>query len=147
MKPVNVKPVQIIGDCPIGLVPGDDFQADGLMLKNPEGNKICILAISQLTIGQGLWQLQSDERFFSHLSCPGCMSQLDQENRVVFLLCHADKWQLGQSISEYLRLSKQKEEPNAAQRLKEEAIHHQERGEYTQATHKMELALQHLLNA
>ena len=60
MKPVNVKPVQIVGDCPIGLAPGDDFQVDGLMLKNPEGNKVCILAISQLTIGQGIWQLQSD---------------------------------------------------------------------------------------
>lgn len=144
MRTINAKPVQIIGSCPANLTSSDEFQIDGTKLENPGGSTICFLAISQIPIGQGIWQLQSEERFFSHVSCPGCITRLDQENRVVFLLGHSDKWRLCQVISEYLGLCKQYEEPEAARQVKEEAIQHQSRGEYSAAMQKMELALQEL---
>lgn len=144
MNTINIKPVLIIGDCPAGLTLNDQFQVEGMGVVNPEGSTLCFLAIAQMPVGQGVWQLQSGVRFFSHFSCPGCTSHLDAENRVVFLLGHADKWELCQHISEYLRLCKQYSEPEEAKQFKEAAILHQNRGEYAEATRQMELALQAL---
>lgn len=144
MKTINVKPTHIIGACPAALTLADEFQIEGLRLNNPRTSTLCFLAISQLPIGQGIWQLQSGERFFSHISCPGCTLTPEQENRVVFLLAHADKWELSQTISAYLRLSQQRQEPEAARRARDEAMQHQERGEYSEAAAKMRLALQEL---
>ena len=142
VRMINVKPVQVIGSCPANLTLDDEFQIEGMSLKNPRESNICFLALGQIPIGQGIWQLQSEEQFFCHVSCPGCTLQLDRENRVVLLLGHADKWRLCQLISEYLRLCKQYEEPETARRVKEEAIQFQNRGEYPEATQKMEVALQ-----
>ncbi|HUT19235.1 MAG TPA: hypothetical protein VM366_08745 [Anaerolineae bacterium] len=142
MSTIVVKPVQIIGTCPAGLILEDGFRIEGMRLVNDGGSTICFLALGQLPIGQGVWQLQSGERFFSHVSCPGCTSELAQENRVVFLLSHEDKWTLSQRISEYLRLCKLHAEPEAARRLNEQAIRHQEWGEYAEAAQRMEAALE-----
>jgi hypothetical protein len=92
-----------------------------------------------------MWQLQSEDWFFSHVSCPGWTSQLDQENRVMFLLGRADKRRLCQMISQCLRLGKQWEEPQEANPLKEEAIQHQNRGEYSEGTRRMEAGLWELM--
>ena len=62
----------------------------------------------------------------------------------MFLLSHEDKWDLGQVISEYLRLCKRNREPEAARQLKEEAIRHQDLGEYAEATQKIKAALKEL---
>ena len=142
MRKINIRPVEIIGNCPASLALGDQFQIEGMKLGNPRQSNLCFLALSHFPIM--IWQLQSESRFFSHASCPGCISRLDQENRVVFLLGHADKWALCQIISEYLRLCRQCEEPEIARRLKEEAIQHQNRGEYAEAARKMEAALKEL---
>lgn len=144
MDRIVVSPVQIIGACPAGLTPEDGFQIEGMKLLNERGRTLCFLALGQLPIGQGVWQLQGGERFFSHFSCPGCTVDLAQENRVVFLLSHEDKWELSQTISEYLRLCKRHGEPEAARRLKEEAIRHQNLGEYAEATQKIKAALKEL---
>jgi hypothetical protein len=144
MKTINIKPVQIIGSCPAGLTLADEFQIVGMRLENLGGSKICFLALSQIPIGQGIWQIQSEERFFSHVSCPGCIPNLERENRVVFLLGHADKWELCRLISEYLALSKQYKETDTSRQAKEEAIQYQNRGEYLEATQQMERALQEL---
>lgn len=144
MQTVKIKPVQIVGRCPAGLAPEDEFRIEELRLENPRGSKICFLAVSQIPIGQGIWQLQSEERFFSHVSCPGCIPEPGDENRVVFLLGHLDKWELCESISAYLRLSKQFGEPEAARALKEAAIRHQSKGEYEAATREMAAAVMEL---
>ena len=141
MQTIKIKPVQIIGTCPAALGPEDEFQIEAMRLENPDGSRICFLAISQLPLGQGIWQLQSDERIFSHVSCPGCTVRSDQENRVTFLLGHADKWKLCQLISEYLILSKSQGESVAAQQAKEAAIAFQNQGDYFQAAQQMEVAL------
>ena len=62
----------------------------------------------------------------------------------MFLLGHADKWELCQAISEYLELCKQYEESEEARKLKEEAIQHQDRGEYAEAAEKMRGALKEM---
>jgi hypothetical protein len=144
MKTINIKPIQILGICPAGLMLEDEFQIDGMRLENPNGSKICFLALSQIPIGQGIWQLQSEERFFSHVSCPSCTLRPDQENRVTFLLGHTDKWKLCQLISEYLILSKLHGESVAARQAKEEAIAYQNQGDYLQASQQMENALEEL---
>ena len=142
MKTINIRPVKVIGHCPANVTLDDEFQIEGMSLRNPGGSNICFLALSHFPIG--IWQLQGESRFFSHSSCPGCISRPDEENRVVFLLGHEDKWKLCQTISEYLALCKQYEEPETARWFKEEAIQHQNRGEYSEATQKMGAALKEL---
>ena len=144
MKTINIKPVQVIGSCPAGLTLADEFQFAGMRLENPKNSSICFLAVSQIPIGQGIWQVQSEERFFSHVTCPGCIADLEQENRVVFLLGHADKWELCQSISEYLRLSKKYEESDLAVKLKNVAMQQQGGGEYSAAAETMQAAVKAL---
>ncbi|MBN2002269.1 MAG: GNAT family N-acetyltransferase [Anaerolineae bacterium] len=141
MKRIVVKPTEIIGKCPLDLTTEDEFQIAGMRLENPANSTLCFQAISQLPIGQGVWQLQNEERFFSHVSCPGCTTDPDHENRVVFLLGHADKWDLCRLISAYLRLSKTCEEPEEALKLKETAIEQQDRGDYEAAAKTMRSAL------
>jgi len=145
MIPINVRPVQIIGSCPAGLTYQDEFQLVGLRLENRADSRLCFLAISQIPIGQGIWQLQSNKRFFSHVSCPSCTVRFDQERRVIFLLGHADKWALCQHIAEYMAQNQGQAEPDAARQAREEAIHLQKRGAYAEATHHMEIALRALI--
>jgi len=140
MKMIKIKPMQVIGECPAGLNLEDEFQIDGMRLENPPASRLCFLALSQIPLGQGIWQLQNDERFFSHVSCPSCTLRPDRENRVTFLLGHADKWRLCQLISEYLILSKELGESPAAIEAKKKAIAWQEQGNYLQAEKAMEIA-------
>lgn len=144
MDTIRVKPVEIVGACPAELTLGDEFQIEGMKVRGCGEGAVCFLAVSQISILPLVWQLQSGERFFGHVSCPGCTVDLAQENRVVFLLSHADKWELSQIISEYLRLCKQHGEPEPARSLKEQAIRHQDRGEYAEATQKIRAALAEL---
>lgn len=140
MPKINIKPVEILGDCPADLQFEDVVHIEGMNLNNPRGKNICFLALTHFPIM--IWQLQSEERFFSHASCPGCISQLDQENRVVFLLGHADKWDLCQLISKYLRLCKEHEETQPASTLKTEAIELQNQGKFAEAALKMKKAVE-----
>lgn len=142
MKTISIRPVKVIGHCPANLTLEDEFEVEGMNLRNAGGSAICFLALGHFPIS--MWQLQSESRFFSHASCPGCISRPDEEHRVVFLLGHTDKWELCQTISEYLALCMQYEEPEAARRLKEGAIQHQNRGEYSDAAQKMRAALREM---
>jgi len=145
METIRVKPVTIIGNCPANLTLESEVQIQGMNLGNPNGNPICFLALSHLPVST--WQLQSGSRFFAHSSCPGCITDLDDENRVVFLLGHEDKWELCKVISEYLQLSKQYEEPKQALKLKREAMQHQNHGEFPEALDKMKAALKEMQSA
>jgi hypothetical protein len=144
MQTIKVKPVRVLGTCPAGLTPVDEFQVEDMRLENPHGSRLCFMAVGQMPVGQGIWQLQAEERFFSHFTCPGCTSQLEQENRVVFLLGHADKWKLCCLISDYLALAKRVAEPVSACRAREAAMRCQEHGDFLQAEQQMETALREL---
>ncbi len=101
--------------------------------------KGCFLAVSHFPVS--IWQLQHNDQFFAHVSCPGCTTELENENRIIFLLGHADKWELAQLISEYRRLTRKTTEPGMAIRLRLEAMQAQTEGDFSRAAYKMKLAL------
>ena len=110
MHTINVKPVQIIGHCRARLTPDDEFQVAGVNVVNPQQSAICIRALSYLP--PAIRQLQRGTRFFTHVTCPDCTT-LKQQNCVVFLLGHADKWMLCQQLSKYDRLGADGKAPAA----------------------------------
>lgn len=142
MRTINVKPVEIIGHCDACLTLDDEFQIVGKRLENPRQSALCLRAISHMPLVVSL--LQSEQHFFAHSICPDCLSHLDRTICVVFLLGHADKWELCQAISEYHRLRRQYQEPAFARQLRLEACRHQNLGEYLEAARKMEAALEEL---
>ncbi len=143
MKTIKIKPVEILGTCRANLTLDDEFQIKGMNLENPRQSKLCFLALGHFP--PIISQLQGKKHFFAHLSCPDCLSRMEQENGVVFLLGQIDKWDLSQAISEYRRLCKQyAQEPEAAKQLEAEATQYQKQGEYSMATQKMEAAVQEL---
>lgn len=143
MKTINVKPTELIGNCRAKITLEDEFQIEGMRLKNPRQSNICFMALGHLP--PIVSQLQTKNNFFAHVTCPDCLSRLDQENRVVFLLGHADKWELCRALSEYDRLYRQcAEEPELASQLRVKAIQYQHEGEYLRAVQSIESALAEL---
>ena len=143
MRTIKIKPIEIIGKCRANLSLDDEFEIEGMRLKSSNGCNLCFLALGQLP--PIISQLQCGKHFFAHATCPDCQSRLDKENHVVFLLGHADKWELCQAISEYCRLCREcAEEPEVSRRLTAEALRHQNEGDYSTATQKMVAALTEL---
>jgi hypothetical protein len=142
VKTICVRPAEILGACPAGLTPQAEFRIDGMNLSHAEDIPVCFLAISGLP--PSIWQLQGEGRFFAHVSCPGCTTSPEAENRVIFLLGHADKWDLCQAISAYRRLTRQIPEPENAKRLRLEAMQAQASRDFVLAADKMRLALEEL---
>lgn len=143
MRTIKIKPVEIIGKCSANLSPDDEFEIEGMRLKTPGRCNLCFLALGQLP--PIISQLQYGKHFFAHATCPDCQSRLDKENHVVFLLGHADKWELCQAISEYCRLCREcAKEPVVSRRLTAEALRYQSAGDYSMAAQKMTAALAEL---
>ena len=145
MRTIKIKPVEIIGNCAAHLTLDDEFQIEGVTLKNPRQSKICLRAISYFP--PIVVQLQRETRCFTHFTCPDCLSHLEPGHRVVFLLGHLDKWELCQAMSAYDRLCGECEEPEPARQLRDEALRHQDQGEYAQALQKMTAAVEALKRA
>lgn len=95
---VRVGPSRVFGKCPAGHQMGDEFIIDGAVVKAVKG-PICYVAISAFTVQ--VWQVQRRQRVTSHLSCPGCCFNSEEENRVVFVLSSNDAWQLSKKYSKY----------------------------------------------
>ena len=143
MKRIKVKPVEIIGNCRANITLADEFQIEGMRLKIPGPCNLCYMALSNF--GPIVAQLQSGHHFFAHANCPDCLSDIDHPNQVVFLLGHADKWELCQAISDYCRLCRQcAAEPVSARRLTMEALRYQNEGDFDRATEKMTAAVAEL---
>lgn len=144
LNTIKVKPVEITGHCRAGLTLDDEFLVDGSNLLNPRDSKMCIGALSHLP--PVVSTLQQGKQMFAHARCQNCTG-VGQENRVVFLLGRADKWDLCASMSEYGRLCIQCGESAVARQLKVEATELQRRGDYTGALKKMEAALEEIHSA
>ena len=146
MQTIKVKPVEFIGACQAKITWVDEFQIKGTNLENPQQSNLCLLALGHFP--PVVKQLQRGGHFYAHVSCPDCISRLDREHRVVFLLGHADKWELCQAISDYRRLCQQIEvEPEAAKQLRLSAAQDQANGDYLQATEHMQAAVEVLEQA
>ena len=140
MQTIKIKPVEMIGKCRAGITGDDEFQVTGMRLENPLQSNICLLATSFFP--PTVKQLQRDHGFFAHVSCPDCVSSLETENRVTFLLGHADKWEYCKLASEYQNMCDGcPEEPELAQQLRLEASRYLELGAYVMAAEKMQDAL------
>ena len=122
MKTIRVKPVEIIGECPIGISFKDEFLIEGIEIKNPKKSKICFLAISHLYYG--IWGIQNNQVLINHSTCPGCINNLESENRISFLMAFPENWKLGEKITKYNEIIQQIEESEVAKKLRLKAEAH-----------------------
>jgi uncharacterized repeat protein (TIGR04076 family) len=90
-------PSRILGACPVGHQVGDEIVIEGMAVRAVKG-PICYVALSAFTCQ--VTQIKRG-RATNHLSCPGCWSDSDQENRVVFVLSSEEAWSLSQKYSAY----------------------------------------------
>lgn len=98
MTKVRVSPSRIFGECPAAHKMGDEIIIDGTVVHAVKG-PICHVAMSAFTAQ--VTQIQRHERVTSHLSCPGCCFNSNQENRVIFVLGSEDAWSLSKKFSKY----------------------------------------------
>jgi uncharacterized repeat protein (TIGR04076 family) len=98
MKKVRVSPSRIFGNCPAGHQIDDEITIERSAVHAVKG-PICYVAMSAFT--DQVTQIQRDERVTSHLSCPGCCFNSNQENRVIFVLGSEDAWSLSKKFSKY----------------------------------------------
>lgn len=116
MKAIRVKPIEIIGECPLGISFKDEFIIENLGIKNPKKSKLCFLAISHLYYG--IWGIQNNQVLVNHSSCPGCTNDLESENRISFLIAFPENWKLGEKITKYYEIIQQIDEPEDARKLR-----------------------------
>ena len=95
MNRIKIKAVEIVGSCRANISLDDEFQIEGMRLKTSGPCNVCFMALGNLP--PIVAQLQCGNHFFAHISCPDCLSDIDHPNHVVFLLGHADKWELCQA--------------------------------------------------
>ena len=95
---VRAGPSRIFGKCPAGYQLNDEFTIDGTNLSLVKG-PICYIALSAFTAQ--VTQIQRQQRTTSHLSCPGCSLDIEQDNRVVFVLGREETWSLSTKFSKY----------------------------------------------
>ena len=98
MTKVRAGPSRILGECPAEHQMGDEIVIDGTAVHAVKG-PICYVAMSAFT--DQITQIQRHERVTSHLSCPGCCFDSNQENRVIFVLSNDDAWSLSKKFSKY----------------------------------------------
>jgi uncharacterized repeat protein (TIGR04076 family) len=84
--------------CPAGYQVGDEMMIDGQIVHATKG-PICYMALSAFTCQ--VTQIQRGERVTNHLACPGCGTDLDHDDRVVFVLSNAHTCGLSQKFSAY----------------------------------------------
>jgi hypothetical protein len=95
---VHVGPSRIFGECPARYQINDEFIINKTNVNVVKG-PICYVALSAFTAQ--VTQIQSQQRVTSHLSCPGCSLDSQQDNRVVFVLSSEETWNLSKKFSKY----------------------------------------------
>jgi uncharacterized repeat protein (TIGR04076 family) len=90
-------PSRIWGACPVGHQIGDEIVIEGMSVRAAKG-PLCYVALSAFTCQ--VTQIKRG-RATNHLSCPGCVSGVDQENRVVFVLSSEEARNLSRKFSAY----------------------------------------------
>jgi uncharacterized repeat protein (TIGR04076 family) len=96
-RKVLAAPSRIYRACPAGHRVGDELVIEGMRVRALKG-PLCYAALSAFTCQ--VTQIQRG-RATNHLSCPGCLSEDGQENRVVFVLSREDAWDLSRKYSAY----------------------------------------------
>jgi uncharacterized repeat protein (TIGR04076 family) len=96
-RKVLASPSRILGTCPAGHQIGDEIVIEGMVVRAVKG-PLCYVALSAFTCQ--VTQIKRG-RATNHLSCPGCWSDSDQENRVIFVLSSEEAWSLSRKYSAY----------------------------------------------
>jgi len=90
-------PSRVWGTCPAGHQIGDEIVIEGMAVRAVKG-PLCYAALSVFTCQ--VMQIKRG-RATNHLSCPGCVSASNQENRVVFVLSSEEARNLSVKFSAY----------------------------------------------
>jgi len=138
---VRVAPSRIFGRCPAGYKVDNEFIIDETIVQAVKG-PICYVALSAFT--NQVTQIQRRERTTSHLSCPGCSLNSDQENRVVFVLSREDAWGLSKKYSEYNWGRLDGRETKTSARYCDLCWKLTQEGNYVEAEQAIEQAIRHL---
>lgn len=138
---VRVGPSRIFGKCPAGYQMGDEFFIDGTVVQAVKG-PICYVALSAFT--SQVTQIKKRGRVTSHLSCPSCSFNADQENRVVFVLGSEDAWGLSKKYSEYNWGKLDGRETETSARYCDLCWRLVQEGNYIEAERAIEQAIRHL---
>lgn len=141
MTRVLASPTRIFGECPAGHQMGDEMIIDGTAVRAVRG-PICYVAMSAFTAQ--VTQIQRRDCVTSHLSCPGCCFDSDQENRVVFVLGSENAWSLSKKFSAYnwRRLDGRATETSA--HYCDLCWEYTQAGDYAEAERAIEQAIKHL---
>ena len=141
MIQVAASPSRIFGTCPAGYQMGDEMIIDDKAICAAKG-PICYVALSAFTCQ--VRQIQRGERATNHLSCPGCGSDLEHDNRVVFVLSNAQTRGLSHKFSAYNWARIDGRATEASARYCELSWKLTQAGNYAQAERAIEEAIKHL---
>jgi hypothetical protein len=141
MIQVVASPSRIYGICPAGYQMDDEMVIDDKTVCAAKG-PICYVALSAFTCQVG--QIQRGERVTNHLSCPGCGSGLDRDNRVVFVLSNAQTLGLSRKFSAYNWARIDGRATEASARYCELSWKLTQAGKYAEAEQAIEEAIKHL---
>lgn len=134
-------PSRIFGMCPAGHQMGDELILEEMTVRAVKG-PICYIAMS--AFNAQVSQIQRCERVTSHLSCPSCGSDPNQENRVVFVLSLEDAWRLSKKYSEYNWARIDGRETKTSKGYCDLCWKLSQAGNYTEAERAIEQAIKHL---
>jgi uncharacterized repeat protein (TIGR04076 family) len=130
-------PSRIWGACPAGHQVGDQIVIEGMTVRAVKG-PLCYAALSAFTCQ--VMQIKRG-RATNHLSCPGCVSESGQENRVVFVLSSEEARDLSIKFSAYnwARIDGRETEQSAVHRSR--CWTYTKAGDYARAEQEIERAI------
>jgi uncharacterized repeat protein (TIGR04076 family) len=130
-------PSRISGTCPAGHQIGDEIVIEGMAVRAAKG-PLCYAALSAFTCQ--VMQIKRG-RATNHLSCPGCVSESGQENRVVFVLSSEGARNLSIKFSAYnwARIEGRETERSAYHRSRSWTF--TQAGDYARAEREIEQAI------
>ena len=141
-KRVLAFPSRMWGACPAGHQIGDEIAIEGMTVRAVKG-PLCYAALSAFTCQ--VTQIVRG-RATNHLSCPGCVSESGQENRVVFVLSSEAARDLSLKFSAYnwARIEGRETEQSAVHRSR--CWTFTQAGDYARAEQEIDRAIACLSN-
>ena len=118
-RDVTIKPIEILGTCPAGIGLDDETTISGMNVLTQPHQAVCFNLITQYT--QAIWAIKKGWQNYFHASCPGCIKDLDNENRVICLIHDKERPEMGKLFTEYWRMRAERGETEKSKTLRTEA--------------------------
>ena len=113
-KTIAVKVVKTVGNCPGGIKENYEISYKDMNLISEPGQPLCFNMITQ--INPSVWAVRKDCASFFHASCPGCIKDLSNENRVVCLIQDNERREMGDLFTEYWHIREKKGETEKSEK-------------------------------